>query len=738
MLTYNFSLSKKLFILICILLLLIILPFFYIARTSLAQFGSYAYTVNEEQIQRMSRFYLSRIAAEQAKSYEAVFKKIKTASSLLGSTLTSIYDNMDALSRIPSLTKIENLELNLENQIFFSPPHKAVMSLYWGGSFISDETQRELNALSHFQPILIKSKEMVNESLATHVITASGIGQYYTQNLKVRDEVYHLPKASEFDLRQGEPVTVFTHQKTKYFDTQWTKIYKDDAIDGLMLTATTPVYDQTGEFKGITGIDIPVEYIVSNLTEGAFVSGNANESILFAFLQNREGKIIAFPREFLPLLGLGINMDDFKHSSDIFNYSLADSSIPSVRSAASRIRNTHHGSIDLVIENEKYVLTIGCLSSVEWHLVLVARESDMTTSVQKTQIALNNSLQTIWKNIVRHSFLIMAALILSVLCAIRVFISPITQFIEATQKVSQGDFLSTLKIERNDEIGLLAKSFNRMVEKLRGLKKIEKDNARELENRIRLRTMELEKSNADLNQIKKNLEKTVAKRTLQLRNLNENLIYSEENERKAIASDLHDSVTQTLAVSIFKLKNLQESDKCMTKKDFSEVQGYLEQSVREIRSLIYQLSPPILDDFDIEIALGFLIEETNVKHHSCFSYINNIEDPVPLDQAVKVTLYRAVNELVTNILKHSGSKEGEIEISKIKEKIMIRVEDQGMGFDVDTIKNSVVLGFGLHSLSERMENLDGEFLAESIPGKGTKIFLIAPISLKKDSKYEKN
>lgn len=116
-----------------------------------------------------------------------------------------------------------------------------------------------------------------------------------------------------------------------------------------------------------------------------------------------------------------------------------------------------------------------------------------------------------------------------------------------------------------------------------------------------------------------------------------------------------------------------------------------------------------------------------------YQYINNIEDTIHLDQALKVTLYRAVNELVTNILKHSGCKSGEIEVSKSKENIMVRVEDHGAGFDVDVIKRSNSFGFGLNRLLERMENFEGKCLVDSTPGKGTKIFLMAPICLGKDS-----
>ena len=736
-LKYNFSLSKKLFILICIVLLLIILPLFYISKTSLKHFGLYAHTVNEKQIKSMSNFYLSRIAAEQAKSYDAVFKKIKAVSSLLGHQLTCIYDDIDVLSKIP-VKGMSDLELNPDNNLFFSPRHEPVITAYWGGSRISDEIRKELNALSYFKPALIKAKDLVNESIATHVITASGIGYYYTMDLKAKNACYHLPPASQFDLRQGEPVTIFTKQKIKYFDTQWTRIYKDDVIDGLMMTAATPIYDQKGEFKGITGIDIPVINIIKDRAQRTVVFERENKGFLFVFLQTGEGKLIAFPDEFIALFGLEINSGRFKNSSDVFNYSLIDSSIKSVQSACSKIINTHEGMIDLVINNEKYVLAIGSLESVDWQLVLVARESDINSSVNKTSIALDKSLDTIWKEFIFLALLVVLISVISVFFLIRVFLSPMTEFITATQKVSKGDLFSTLYIDRKDEIGLLAKSFNLMVEKLRKSKKIEEDHAIELEKRIRLRTIELEKSNNELNTIKEGLEKTVAQRTIQLKKLNEHLIYSEENERKAIASDLHDSVTQTLALSIFKLKNIQESDADINKGDLLEVQEYLEQSIREIRSLIYQMSPPILDDFDIEIALGFLIEETNIKHNSEFKFINNIDDLIQLDQAVKVTLYRGVNELVTNILKHSGSKYGEIEVSTNNEQIMVRVEDYGAGFDVGTLKKMTSFGFGLNSLSERMENFEGKLLVDSIPGKGTKILLSAPILFGKESEYEKS
>ncbi|SDT95605.1 ATP-binding protein [Desulfobacula phenolica] len=731
---FGFSLSRKLFVFICLILFLIIVPFFYIAKLSLTEFGTYAYAVNKKQIKDMSNSYLSRIVAEQADTYDQIFKRIKTASALLGSNATSVYHNIDVLCKVPIKGTL-NFQKTQESRIFLNPQQEPVVICYWGKGAIGDEIKNELNALSHFEPILMKTKELVSESFATHIVTTSGIGCYYSLDAKSKNACYNFLVSTEFDLRNSEPATVFTKQEIKYRDTQWINIYKSNVIDGLLLTASTPIYDQTGELKGATGIDIPVENIVRDLTEGAVIAGM---NILFAFLQNREGKIIAFPSEFFDLFGLDIDLRHDKNSSDIFNYNLKDSSIEAIQRISPGEPDFHRGVVELVINNEKYLLAIGCLESVEWYLVLVTREADLITSVNKTGFALKKTLAAIWTDFIRYCLLIVVIALMLVCFAIRIFISPIKQFIAATHRVASGDFTLIPQTGREDEVGKLFLSFNSMVEQLRISGKIENEHALELKHRIRLRTNELEKSNAQLIKIKNDLEKTVAKRTGQLKRLNEYLVYTEERERKAIASDLHDSVTQTLAMSIFKLKNIRESGTGMDEMDFSELQTYLEQAIKEIRSLIYQLSPPILDDFDIELALGFLIEEINAKHHSHIYYINNIEDQVSLDQAVKITLYRAVNELISNILKHSGSKNAEIEILNTKDAIQVRVEDKGVGFDVDMVMSKDSHGFGLHSLAERMENFGGKIQLDSKPGKGTKIYLIVPVSYNKDSEYEKN
>ncbi len=223
------------------------------------------------------------------------------------------------------------------------------------------------------------------------------------------------------------------------------------------------------------------------------------------------------------------------------------------------------------------------------------------------------------------------------------------------------------------------------------------------------------------------LDKKVELRTQELQRLNEHLIFSEESQRSSLASDLHDGIAQSLAMSVSKIKDIKESNGDNALKDLSDIQGHLEQSIREIRMLIYQLCPPILKDFDIDIALGFLIEQSNEKYGLNITYANHIkEDPSSLVEASKITLYRATSECINNIVKHSNTTEGFIELFKKDKTVQVKIKDNGIGFDSNKIGESQLRGFGIYSLSERLNNLGGELIVSSKPGKGTSVLIIIP------------
>ena len=229
-----------------------------------------------------------------------------------------------------------------------------------------------------------------------------------------------------------------------------------------------------------------------------------------------------------------------------------------------------------------------------------------------------------------------------------------------------------------------------------------------------------------LTEINETLNKEVHEKTNRLTYLNEQLINAEEIERKAVASDLHDGVAQNLAMSISTIKDIKESTIIPNKQVLSKIQGYLEQSVREIRSLIYKLAPPILDDFDIEIALGVFLEEMDIQYEINIKYINNIKNSIHFNKTTKIVLYRAVSELVTNMIKRSKANNAQVIVSESRSMMQISVEDDGVGFYSGKKHHSRSGCFGLNNLKERMKNIDGEMKIFSEPGNGTKIVLLTP------------
>lgn len=224
------------------------------------------------------------------------------------------------------------------------------------------------------------------------------------------------------------------------------------------------------------------------------------------------------------------------------------------------------------------------------------------------------------------------------------------------------------------------------------------------------------------------LDKKVKKRTIELKKLNEHLIHSEENQQKRFAAELHDNILQNLGWCVSLLKDRGES--YGNKDDYLiDAQKHIENSTRQIRELIHDLHPQVLEDFSTDIAIGYLVEKFNADKRLHIEYSNKFEEPANLNKTLKITLYRAVSELITNILKHAGTTKAKVELTNNKKNIKMKVEDNGAGFVINSESYNQNSGFGLFSLSERVNNMGGKLKIDSSPGKGTRVELSVPVNL---------
>jgi PAS domain S-box-containing protein len=227
--------------------------------------------------------------------------------------------------------------------------------------------------------------------------------------------------------------------------------------------------------------------------------------------------------------------------------------------------------------------------------------------------------------------------------------------------------------------------------------------------------------------LKENVER-IKNYQKKLKKLNIELTLVEEKERRRIAENLHDSLGQTLSLAFMKLSSIvDENHSSNAKKIIIETSNLLDIAISESRSLTYDLSPPILYELGLVPALKWKLEQIEKKHGISIAIYGEDVD-LHIQKDFNIFLYRIVSELFTNVIKHANANLVKLEIRKEKEMYYIIVRDNGVGFKKDKNKEVTASGgYGLMSITERMESIKGSFKITSKPGKGTEAEIIIPV-----------
>jgi PAS domain S-box-containing protein len=215
----------------------------------------------------------------------------------------------------------------------------------------------------------------------------------------------------------------------------------------------------------------------------------------------------------------------------------------------------------------------------------------------------------------------------------------------------------------------------------------------------------------------------------QLRTLASELLFTEERERRRLATDLHDSIGQALAMSKLKLDALRTTVQSgPLAADLHEICELLDQAIQQTRSLTFELSPPVLYELGLVPALESLAEQTERRYGLRIHFMGD-NRPKPISEDVAVLLFRAVQELLVNVVKHAKAQKARVAVGTEGEYVRIRVEDNGIGFDASEIESHEdrARRFGLFSIKERLHHLGGNVEIVSEVGRGTQVSLAAPL-----------
>ncbi len=215
----------------------------------------------------------------------------------------------------------------------------------------------------------------------------------------------------------------------------------------------------------------------------------------------------------------------------------------------------------------------------------------------------------------------------------------------------------------------------------------------------------------------------------QLRSLASELSLTEEQERRRLAIVLHDQIAQLLVLAKAKCENLQESAPAPRRaKPLEKIRGLIEESIRGTRSLIFELSPPILYDVGFEATMEWLADHMG-QRHGLVVEVTDDDQPKDLDHQVRGVLFRVVQELLFNVLKHAHATLARVDLRRNGDYLRIAVEDNGRGFAPDrlTAASGKMERFGLFSIRERLNYFGGRMEIDSIPGQGTSVIMTIPL-----------
>lgn len=463
-------------------------------------------------------------------------------------------------------------------------------------------------------------------------------------------------------------------------------IYTVEPSGKKVIFALVPLKSKDGEILGVAGGEInPTNYMLSQIIRYAPSDPNTYMEIV-----DSRGIVIASSNPNRIFTG---------SDHDRFLATLIEKKISTVRRCHRCHADEKMKGKDMA-ERSTDVLAFSPLEMAPWGVSILEPEKDVFAPARE----------------LKNTFLLFSAVSICValLMAVgmsRSIVRPVHELIDATRSIAAGDMSRSIGFGGVDEIGRLSSSFEIMRVKLAdSLETLQQYNV-ELERRVVERTREI-------NQSRKKVEKLLNK-----------VITTQEEERKRVARGLHDQTMQSLSAILMKIEMCKLYGEPSSVEMIEEIRGIVLSTLEDIRTMIHNLRPTILDDLGLEASIRWLLD----KHlwEKGITYFFNIigEHGGRFDPHLETTLFRILQEAIVNIARHAEA-ENVFFIMKVGENdLKVDIEDDGKGFDVKSAlkRTEDGRGLGILGMKERVYLIDGKVLICSEPGCGTRISLWIPL-----------
>jgi signal transduction histidine kinase len=323
-----------------------------------------------------------------------------------------------------------------------------------------------------------------------------------------------------------------------------------------------------------------------------------------------------------------------------------------------------------------------------------------------------------WKMLVLAPALVLLSLLFAVGAASSIT-APLATLAGTAERIAGGELETPIPDLGSDEVGHLGRALERMRVALRGSLEEVARARDQLELRVQERTGQIEQLYQEL------------KKRDQLRaKLLEKLIGAQEEERRRIARELHDETSQVIGALAAGLDAaIATLPEGASRARLQEAKALALRTLDGVHRLSFDLRPSVLDDLGLFRAIEWYAERDLKRRGIAVRCESEEEENGRLPSEVETALFRAVQEAITNIVKHARAETVLIQCARTPEAVTIEVEDDGQGFDPASISDTAVSGrgLGLAGIRERMEILGGSAVFQSAPGQGTRLVLRVPL-----------
>ncbi|GAK97193.1 sensor histidine kinase [Nonlabens tegetincola] len=203
------------------------------------------------------------------------------------------------------------------------------------------------------------------------------------------------------------------------------------------------------------------------------------------------------------------------------------------------------------------------------------------------------------------------------------------------------------------------------------------------------------------------------------------MIAGQEQERKKIASDLHDDLGSSLTTVKMYIESVQSNVKEESAQTLlTNALNIIGETYSKVRTISHTQNSRVLGESGLVDTLEDLCDKINQAGQTNVEVVSN-ELSTPISNSKELNLFRIIQELLNNIIKHAKANNASINITSYQDKLDLIIEDDGIGFNYDP--NYKTDGIGLHSIARKIENMNGSFEVDSAPGKGSTIMIEIPL-----------